>query len=441
MRGRDRLGGGPARFQPDRPFAYTWAAAAQVRATRMARFTPMTADEQLPELERGAHEVLLVADLTRKLQRGAPLRIKAGFDPTAPDLHLGHTVLLNKMRQFQQFGHEVIFLIGDFTGLIGDPTGRNQTRPPLTAQEVQANARTYEQQVFKILDAERTRVEFNSRWLGALGAADFVRLAAHYTVARMLERDDFAKRYKGGQPIAIHEFLYPLAQGYDSVALKADVELGGTDQKFNLLVGRQLQSAYGQEPQVVLTVPLLEGTDGVNKMSKSLGNYIGIAEPPGDMFGKVMSISDTLMWRYYELLSFRPLAAIEALRRAVAEGRNPRDVKLELAHELVARFHGAAAAGEAQRAFLARVSERAVPADLPPKCLPVGAGGLRLPNLLKAAGLASSTSEANRKIEEGAVRIDGERVTDRALTLRAGADVVLQIGSRRSARIKLKLGS
>ena len=405
----------------------------------MARFTPMTADEQLPELERGAHEVLLIADLARKLERGAPLCVKAGFDPTAPDLHLGHTVLLNKMRQFQQFGHEVIFLIGDFTGLIGDPTGRNQTRPPLTPEEVQANARTYQQQVFKILDAERTRVEFNSRWLGALGAADFVRLAAHYTVARMLERDDFAKRYKSGQPIAIHEFLYPLAQGYDSVALKADVELGGTDQKFNLLVGRQLQSAYGQEPQVVLTVPLLEGTDGVNKMSKSLGNYIGIAEAPGEMFGKVMSISDTLMWRYYQLLSFRSLGDIEALKRAVAEGRNPRDVKLELAHELVARFHGAAAAGEAQRGFVARVSERAVPADLPPKRLPVDAGGLRLPNLLKAAGLASSTSEANRKIEEGAVRIDGERVTDRALTLKAGADVVLQLGSRRFARVKLEL--
>ena len=399
----------------------------------------MTPDEQLPELERGAHEVLLTADLTRKLRRGAPLRVKAGFDPTAPDLHLGHTVLLNKMRQFQQFGHEVIFLIGDFTGLIGDPTGRNQTRPPLTPEEVQVNARTYEQQVFKILDPERTRVEFNSRWLGALTAADFVRLAAHYTVARMLERDDFAKRYKAGQPIAIHEFLYPLAQGYDSVALKADVELGGTDQKFNLLVGRQLQSAYGQEPQVVLTVPLLEGTDGINKMSKSLGNYIGIAEPPGEMFGKVMSVSDTLMWRYYELLSFRPLADLAALRRAVADGRNPRDVKLELAHELVARFHGAESAAQAQREFLARVSERAVPSDLVPQALPVAAEGLRLANLLKAAGLAASTSEANRKIEEGAVRIDGEKVTDRALMLKPGADVVLQLGSRRFARIKLEL--
>jgi tyrosyl-tRNA synthetase len=395
--------------------------------------------DQLAELERGAQEVLLTADLTRKLRRGAPLRVKAGFDPTAPDLHLGHTVLLNKMRQFQRFGHEVIFLIGDFTGRIGDPTGRNQTRPPLTAEEVQANARTYEAQVFKILDPDRTRVDFNSRWLDAMGAADLVRLAAHYTVARMLERDDFAKRYKSGQPIAVHEFLYPLAQGYDSVALKADVELGGTDQKFNLLVGRQLQSAYGQEPQVVLTMPLLEGTDGVNKMSKSLGNYIGIAEPPGDMFGKVMSISDELMWRYYELLSFRPLADIAARRRSVSEGRNPRDIKLELASELTARFHGSEAAAAAQRDFLARVSERAVPADLPPRVVPVDAAGMRLANLLKAAGLAASTSEANRKIEEGAVRIDGVRATDRALALKAGADHVLQVGSRRFARVKLQL--
>ena len=395
--------------------------------------------DQLAELERGAQEVLLTADLTRKLRRGAPLRVKAGFDPTAPDLHLGHTVLLNKMRQFQRFGHEVIFLIGDFTGRIGDPTGRNQTRPPLTAEEVQANARNYEAQVFKILDPDRTRVDFNSRWLDAMGAADLVRLAAHYTVARMLERDDFAKRYKSGQPIAVHEFLYPLAQGYDSVALKADVELGGTDQKFNLLVGRQLQSAYGQEPQVVLTMPLLEGTDGVNKMSKSLGNYIGIAEPPGDMFGKVMSISDELMWRYYELLSFRPLADIAARRRSVSEGRNPRDIKLELASELTARFHGSEAAAAAQRDFLARVSERAVPADLPPRVVPVDAAGMRLANLLKAAGLAASTSEANRKIEEGAVRIDGVRATDRALALKAGADHVLQVGSRRFARVKLQL--
>jgi tyrosyl-tRNA synthetase len=347
-------------------------------------------------------------------------------------------VLLNKMRQFQQLGHEVIFLIGDFTGLIGDPSGRNQTRPPLTPEEVQANARTYERQVFKILDPERTRVDFNSRWLSPMQAADFVRLAAHYTVARMLERDDFDKRYKSGQPIAIHEFLYPLAQGYDSVALKADVELGGTDQKFNLLVGRQLQTAYGQEPQVVITMPLLEGTDGINKMSKSLGNYIGIAEAPGDMFGKVMSVSDELMWRYFELLSFRPLTEIAALKRAAGEGRNPRDIKLELAGELTGRFHGAAAAERAERDFRARVSERAVPADLPPQVLQVDASGLKLPSLLKAAGLAASTSEATRKIEEGAVRIDGERVNDRALVLSAGADHVLQVGSRRFARVKLE---
>lgn len=398
----------------------------------------MNFDDQLAELERGAQEVLLKADLARKVARGQPLKVKAGFDPTAPDLHLGHTVLLNKMRQFQQLGHEVIFLIGDFTGLIGDPSGRNQTRPALTPEEVQANARTYERQVFKILDPERTRVDFNSRWLSPMKAADFVRLAAQYTVARMLERDDFAKRYKGGQPIAIHEFLYPLAQGYDSVALKADVELGGTDQKFNLLVGRQLQTAYGQEPQVVLTLPLLEGTDGVNKMSKSLGNYIGIAEPPGDMFGKVMSISDDLMWRYFELLSFRPLAEIAGLRKAAQEGRNPRDIKIELARELTARFHGPAAAAGAERDFMARVSDRAVPTDLPPKAVQVEAAGIRLPALLKAAGLAASTSEATRKIEEGAVRIDGERVSDRTLLLHAGADHVLQVGSRRFARIKLE---
>jgi tyrosyl-tRNA synthetase len=399
----------------------------------------MNFDDQLAELERGAHEVLLKADLARKVGRGQPLRVKAGFDPTAPDLHLGHTVLLNKMRQFQQLGHEVIFLIGDFTGLIGDPSGRNQTRPALLPEEVQANARTYERQVFKILDPERTRVDFNSRWLSSMHAADFVRLAGHYTVARMLERDDFAKRHKAGQPIAIHEFLYPLAQGYDSVALKADVELGGTDQKFNLLVGRQLQTAYGQEPQVVITLPLLEGLDGVNKMSKSLGNYIGIAEPPGDMFGKMMKISDDLMWRYFELLSFRPLAEIAGLRRSAGEGRNPRDIKLELAKEITARFHGAPEAERAEQDFLSRVSDRAVPADLPPMTVQVDAGGIKLPGLLKAAGLAASTSEATRKIEENAVRIDGEKVSDRALVLHAGADHVLQVGSRRFARVRLQL--
>jgi len=397
----------------------------------------MNLDEQIAELERGAHEVLIAADLVKKLRRGTALRVKAGFDPTAPDLHIGHTVLLNKMRQFQQLGHEVTFLIGDFTSLIGDPSGRNVTRPALTPEEIQANARTYQAQVFKILDRERTKIDFNSRWLSPLNAADIVRLSAHYTVARMLERDDFAKRYKAGVPISIHEFLYPLAQGYDSVAMRADVELGGTDQKFNLLVGRTLQEAYGQEPQVVITMPLLEGTDGVNKMSKSLGNYIGITEDADSMFGKLMSISDQLMWRYFELLSFRPLAELATLQRAAAEGRNPRDIKFELARELTARFHDAAAAERAQRNFTARVSDKAVPTDLPVKVLAVEAAGIRLANLLKEAGLAASTSEANRKIEEGAVRIDGARVTDRGLTLAAGAEHVFQVGSRRFARLKL----
>jgi tyrosyl-tRNA synthetase len=398
----------------------------------------MNLEEQMAELERGSHEVLTAADLVKKLQRGAPLRVKAGFDPTAPDLHLGHTVLLNKMRQFQQLGHQVTFLIGDFTGLIGDPTGRNATRPPLTPEEIADNAHTYETQVFKILDRERTRIDFNSRWLSKLSAAEMVKLTAHYTVARMLERDDFAKRYKAGQPISIHEFLYPLAQGYDSVAMRADVELGGTDQKFNLLVGRTLQEAYGQEPQVVLTTPLLEGTDGEKKMSKSLGNYIGITEASDSMFGKLMSISDELMWRYFELLSFRPLQEIAALKREVAAGRNPRDIKLELAAELVGRFHDAAAAERAQRDFTARVSARAVPQDLPVKVIAVDGTGLRLPNLLKAAGLAVSTSEANRKIDEGAVRIDGERVTDRTVTLKAGAEHVFQVGTRRFAKLRLE---
>jgi tyrosyl-tRNA synthetase len=398
----------------------------------------MNLDEQIAELERGTHEVLTRADLERKLKRGQPLRVKAGFDPTAPDLHLGHTVLLNKMRQFQQLGHEVTFLIGDFTGLIGDPTGRNATRPPLTVEEIQANANTYRAQVFRILDAGHTRIDFNSRWLSKLTATDMVKLTAHYTVARMLERDDFAKRYKSGQPISIHEFLYPLAQGYDSVAMRADVELGGTDQKFNLLVGRTLQEAYGQEPQVVLTTPLLEGTDGVNKMSKSLGNYIGITEDADSMFGKLMSISDELMWRYFELLSFRALKEITALRREAESGRNPRDIKFELAREIVARFHDEAAAERAQRGFTARVREKAVPDDLPLRRIPVDGEGLRLANLLKEVGLATSTSEANRKIDEGAVRIDGERVADRGLTVKAGAEYVLQVGNRRFAKVRLE---
>jgi tyrosyl-tRNA synthetase len=399
----------------------------------------MNFEEQIAELERGANEVLTAADLRKKLARAVPLRVKAGFDPTAPDLHLGHTVLLNKMRQFQQLGHTVTFLIGDFTGMIGDPSGRNATRPPLTPEEIQANAHTYESQVFRILDRDRTRIDFNSRWLSKLTSAEMVKLAAHYTVARMLERDDFAKRYKTGQPISIHEFLYPLAQGYDSVAMRADVELGGTDQKFNLLVGRALQEAYGQEPQVVLTTPLLEGTDGVNKMSKSLGNYIGITEDPDSMFGKLMSISDELMWRYFELLSFRPLSELAALKAQAAGGRNPRDIKFELAREVVARFHDPAAAERAQRNFTARVSEKAVPQDLPLRVVPVEPAGLRLANLLKAAGLAASTSEANRKIDEGAVRIDGSRVSDKGLTLMAGAEHVLQVGAKRFARVRLEL--
>jgi tyrosyl-tRNA synthetase len=394
-------------------------------------------EEQIAELRRGAHEVLIEADLVKKLRRGTPLHVKAGFDPTAPDLHLGHTVLLNKMRQFQRLGHQVTFLIGDFTGLIGDPTGRNVTRPALTPEEIQSNARTYETQVFKILDRERTRIDFNSRWLGKLTSAEMVKLTAQYTVARMLERDDFAKRYKANQPISIHEFLYPLAQGYDSVAMRADVELGGTDQKFNLLVGRALQEAYGQEPQVVITTPLLEGTDGVNKMSKSLGNYIGIAEQADAMFGKVMSISDELMWRYFELLSFRPLTEIATLKASAGQGRNPRDIKFELARELVARFHDEPSAERAQRNFTSRVSEKAVPADLPVQVIQVEAAGLRVANLLKEAGLAASTSEANRKIDEGAVRIDGTRVTDRALTLNPGVEHVFQVGSKRFARLKL----
>ncbi|HXR19398.1 MAG TPA: tyrosine--tRNA ligase [Steroidobacteraceae bacterium] len=395
--------------------------------------------QQMAELTRGTHEVLVPAELEMKLQRGTPLRVKAGFDPTAPDLHLGHTVLLNKMRAFQQFGHEVTFLIGDFTGLIGDPTGRNVTRPPLTPEEIQANAQTYQQQVFKILDPVRTRVDFNSRWLSALSAAEFVKLAAKSTVARMLERDDFSKRYKSGQPISIHEFLYPLAQGYDSVAMRSDVELGGSDQKFNLLVGRQLQEQYGQEPQVVVTVPLLEGLDGVNKMAKSLGNYIGINEPPAAMFGKLMSVSDALMWRYFELLSFRPLGDIARLKRAVADGRNPRDVKFELASEIVARFHDRRAAEQAQAEFVA-LSHKALPEDLPEVVIfaEMGAADVALTAALAAGTqLVASGSEARRKIAEGAVRIDGQKVADAALRLPVGAVHTLQVGPRRFARVRI----
>jgi len=394
-------------------------------------------DEQIAELRRGAAEILLEIDLRKKLARGKPLRVKTGFDPTAPDLHLGHTVLINKMRQFQQLGHEVIFLIGDFTGLIGDPTGRNATRPPLTPDEIKANAETYEAQIFKILDRELTRVDFNSRWMGPMNAAGLIQLAARHTVARMLERDDFAKRYRSGQPIAVHEFLYPLVQGYDSVALKADVELGGTDQKFNLLVGRQLQEAYGQEPQVVLTTPLLEGLDGINKMSKSLGNYIGIAEPPDEMFGKLMSISDELMWRYFELLSFRPLAEIAALRQQVGDGRNPRDVKFELGVEIVDRFHRAGAGAAARDAFIARFQQGALPEDMDEVSVHAPEGTIGIGHLLKSVGLVSSTSEAMRQIRQGAVRVDGHKLEDTSLTFTAGASHVIQVGKRRVARVRI----
>jgi tyrosyl-tRNA synthetase len=393
--------------------------------------------EQLAELRRGTAEILLEADLEKKLKTGRPLRIKAGFDPTAPDLHLGHTVLINKMALFQRLGHEVTFLIGDFTGLIGDPTGRNATRPPLTPADVQANAATYQAQIFKILDPQLTRVDFNSRWMGKMDAAGLIQLAARHTVARMLERDDFAKRYKGGQPIAIHEFLYPLVQGYDSVALEADVELGGTDQKFNLLVGRQLQEAYGQEPQVVMTMPLLEGLDGVNKMSKSLGNYIGITEPPDQMFGKLMSVSDELMWRYFDLLSFRPNADIERLKQEIAAGRNPRDVKFELGLELVERFHGAGSGARARDEFIARFQQGALPEDLAEVTLSAGADGIGLANVLKGAGLVPSTSDAFRQIKQGAVKVDGERVEDGALKFTAGATHVFQVGKRRVARVTI----
>jgi len=392
--------------------------------------------EQMEELKRGADEILVESELVERLEAGARLRVKTGFDPTAPDLHLGHTVLINKMRHFQEFGHEVIFLIGDFTGLIGDPSGRSATRPPLTPDEVRVNAETYKKQVFKILDPDHTRVMFNSEWMGRMDAAGLIQLAARHTVARMLERDDFAKRYAEGRPIAIHEFLYPLVQGYDSVAMKADVELGGTDQKFNLLVGRQLQQAHGQRPQVVLTTPLLEGLDGVQKMSKSLGNYVGIDEPPGEMFGKLMSISDDLMWRYFELLSFRPKQEVLALGRAVAEGRNPRDVKFELARELVARFHGEAEAERAQGEFVARFQRGALPEDLPEVAISCGQGAVGIADILRQAQLTGSNSEAFRMISQGAVRVDGERVVDRAVELPEGTYVV-QVGKRRVARVVL----
>jgi tyrosyl-tRNA synthetase len=393
--------------------------------------------EQIKELTRGADEVLPEDGLAAKLKEGRPLIVKAGFDPTAPDLHIGHTVLINKMRQFQQLGHDVVFLIGDFTGMIGDPSGKNATRPPLSADEIQANAATYEKQIFKILDEEKTRVEFNSTWMGKMDAAGLIKLAARHTVARMLERDDFNKRYTGGKPISIHEFLYPLVQGYDSVALKADVELGGTDQKFNLLVGRQLQQEFGQKPQVVITTPLLEGLDGVQKMSKSLGNYIGITDVPGEMFGKIMSISDELMWRYFEVLSFRPLENINTLKKSVADGMNPRDAKFELADEIVARFHSSNDAEAAKQEFISRFQQGAMPDEIPDVTLKCEDGKLGIARLLLNAGLVSSTSDAFRMIQQGAVKIDGQRVEDRSLTLNAGTTSVYQVGKRKFARVIL----
>jgi len=392
-------------------------------------------EESLEIIRRGADEILVEEELVKKLKRGKPLRIKAGFDPTAPDLHLGHTVLINKLRQFQDLGHEILFLIGDFTGMIGDPTGKSQTRPTLTPNDVERNAATYKEQVFKILDPAKTQVVFNSEWMSEMGSAGMIQLAARATVARMLERDDFSKRYKSGQAIAIHEFLYPLIQGWDSVALKADVELGGTDQKFNLLMGRQLMEQEGLEPQVVLTMPILEGLDGVQKMSKSLNNYIGVNDPPEEMFGKVMSVSDDLMWRYFELLSFRSISEIKGFREQIAAGINPRDIKFLLGEELVPRFHDEAAAVHARENFIARFQKGAMPDDMPEVELVGGERGLPIGNALKDAGLVSSTSEAFRMIKQGAVRVEGDKVADRDLKLASGATVVCQVGKRKFARI------
>lgn len=388
---------------------------------------------QLSLIKRGSHELLIEVELAEKLKMGKPLRVKAGFDPTAPDLHLGHTVLINKLRHFQDLGHHVVFLIGDFTGMIGDPTGKNATRPPLTREQILANSETYQEQVFKILDPQKTEICFNSTWFEPLGSAGMIKLAAQHTVARMLEREDFFKRYKAQQPIAIHEFLYPLCQGYDSVALRSDIEIGGTDQKFNLLVGRELQKHYGQLPQCVLMMPLLEGLDGVNKMSKSLGNYIGISEPPAEIFGKLMSISDDLMWRYYELLSFRSSDEIARLKADALNGRNPRDIKVLLAQEIVARFHSIADAEDALVEFDARFQRGAIPENLPEVSVSAGA----IAQVLKAAGLTPSTSEALRMIDAGGVRLNSEKVSDRGMALAAGETIVLQVGKRKVARVKL----
>ncbi len=393
--------------------------------------------DAMQQIKRGSDEILLEAELQEKISRGKPLRIKAGFDPTAPDLHLGHTVLINKLRQFQDLGHHIMFLIGDFTGMIGDPSGKSATRPPLSPEQIEENAETYQAQVFKILDPDATEICFNSTWHGPKTAADMIRLASRHTVARMLERDDFSKRYKNNQPISIHEFLYPLVQGWDSVEMKADVELGGTDQKFNLLVGRELMKAEGMEPQVILTMPILEGLDGVQKMSKSLDNYIGIEEPPNEMFGKLMSISDELMWRYFELLSFRSMAKIGQFRQDVAAGANPRDIKFLLAEEIITRFHDAAAAESAKQDFIARFARGAMPDEMPEVTLDTEADRLGVAALLKQAGLTASTSESFRMIQQGAVKLDGEKVTDKGLELPRGSVVVAQVGKRKFARITL----
>lgn len=396
-------------------------------------------DAALAEIKRGAEELLIEAELKDKLQSGRMLRIKAGFDPTAPDLHLGHTVIINKLRTFQQLGHEVIFLIGDFTGLIGDPTGKNVTRKPLTKEQVLMNAETYKQQVFKILDPAKTRVMFNSTWMESLGSSGMVKLASHQTVARMLERDDFKKRYANGQSIAIHEFLYPLVQGWDSVELAADVELGGTDQRFNLLMGRELQKEQGQTPQTVLMMPLLEGLDGVQKMSKSLDNYIGITDQPQDMFGKIMSIPDTILWRYYDLLSFNSVEAIEQFKQAVANGANPKDYKVMLAKEIIARFHDQNAADAAEQDFIQRFSKNAMPQDIPEVTLHCEESSMRIANLLKAADLVNSTSQAMQMIKQGAVKIDGkEKITDTRLMINKGTTAIYQVGKRKFAKITVE---
>ncbi|MGR8950549.1 MAG: tyrosine--tRNA ligase [Gammaproteobacteria bacterium] len=394
-------------------------------------------EQQLEIISRGATEILVESELVEKLKSGRPLTIKAGFDPTAPDLHLGHTVLLNKMRQFQELGHNAVFLIGDFTGMIGDPTGKNVTRPPLSAADVKRNAETYESQVFKILDKDKTKIAFNSEWMSKMDAAELIKLASRHTVARMLERDDFSKRYKGGQPIAIHEFLYPLIQGFDSVALNSDVELGGNDQKFNLLVGRQLQESFGQAPQIVVTMPLLEGLNGGEKMSKSLNNYVGVTDEPADMFGKLMSISDDLMWDYYKYLSFKPTETIAKLKQEVADGLNPKEAKVSLAKEIVARFHSQRAADDAEAGFGRQFAEGALPDDMPEVTVAVGEEGLALANIVKTAGLTGSTSEAHRLVKQGAVKIDGEKISDSRQVLQAGTEFVLQVGKRRFAKVSL----